>query len=219
MNKKHSDYINNEDKAVIDELADNMFKDFCNCIQQGIYVANLSYRLALSLGLSKDEAYNLKIAGLVHDLGKLKISPYLYGRNTYGLLIEETKYKRMHPTISYELLKENHFPIQIAEAVHRHHECYDGSGYPDNLSGDNIPLESRILRITDEFVDLITDRPYRKAFDIDAAVDIMIEEIKNMDLRVFIAFQRLIHEEDTLLMLKNSKICLDDLSIRDILDN
>lgn len=62
---------------------------------------------------------------------------------------------------------------------------FDGSGYPNNLSGEEIPFGARILRLTDEFAALISERPYRKAFDIDTAVDIIIEEIKNMDMRVF----------------------------------
>jgi len=65
---------------------------------------------------------------------------------------------------------------------------------------------------------LISERPYRKAFDIDHAVDIIIEEIKNMDMRVFLEFQRMIHEESTLKLIEDSKIRLENLDIYDLLN-
>jgi len=65
---------------------------------------------------------------------------------------------------------------------------------------------------------LISERPYRKAFDIDTAVDIIIEEIKNMDMRVFLEFQRMIHEESTLKLIEDSKIRLENLDIYDLLN-
>ena len=186
-------------------------------LRHGVLVANLSYELAKRLGVDESYANDIKQAGLIHDIGKLKLSQYLYGRDSRSLSIEEMKYMRMHSKISYDVLKKYGYPDSVMEIVLRHHECYDGSGYPDNMSGENIPLGARILKVADEFAALIADRPYRKAFDIDTAVDIMIEEIKNMDMHVFIEFQRMIHEESTLKLIENSKLELDDLDISDIL--
>lgn len=200
-----------------DGLEENIINDFKDGISHGVLVGNLAYALAKRLGLSEQEAYELKLAGLIHDVGKLKLSPYLYGRNSTGLSIEEMKYMRMHSKIGYEYLKRYDYSKTVMETVLRHHECYDGSGYPDNLTGEEIPLGARILRVTDEFAALISDRPYRKAFDIDTAVDIIIEEIKNMDMRVFLEFQRMIHEKVTLELIEASKISLDDLDINDLL--
>ena len=76
---------------------------------------------------------------------------------------------------------------------------------------------ARILKVADEFAALISDRPYRKAFDIDTAVTIMIDEIKNMDIKVFLLFQRLIHEDSTIELINNSRLEIDDLDISDIL--
>ena len=104
------------------------------------------------------------------------------------------------------------------KVVLSHHECYEGSWYPDGLVGEDIPIGARILKVADEFAALISDRPYRKAFDIDTAVSIMIDEVKNLDMKLFILFQRLIHEESTLELIKNSRIDIDDLDISDILD-
>ncbi len=200
-----------------EDLLGYIINDFKSGLIHGVLVANLSYELAKRLGVDESYANDIKQAGLIHDIGKLKLSQYLYGRDSRSLSIEEMKYMRMHSKISYDVLKKYGYPESVMEIVLRHHECYDGSGYPDNMSGENIPLGARILKVADEFAALIADRPYRKAFDIDTAVDIMIEEIKNMDMLVFIEFQRMIHEESTLKLIENSKLELDDLDISDIL--
>ena len=82
----------------------------------------------------------------------------------------------------------------MLESILYHHENYDGTGYPSNLSGKEIPLGARILRVCDVYAALSSDRPYRRAFDITTVIDLMIDEIKNFDMEVFLAFQRVIHE-------------------------
>lgn len=200
------------------ELIDYVVNDFKSGIKHGVLVANLTYALAKEYGMSEAEAYELKVAAMVHDIGKLKLSEYLYGRTNEGLPEEEKKYMSMHSKISYDVLKKYDYSDNIMKVVLSHHECYDGSGYPDGLVGEGIPIGARILKVTDEFAALISDRPYRKAFDIDTAVSILIDEVKNLDMKVFILFQRLIHEESTLELIKNSRIDIDDLDISDILD-
>lgn len=200
------------------ELIDYVVNDFKSGIKHGVLVANLTYALAKEYGKSEAEAYELKVAAMVHDIGKLKLSEYLYGRTNESLPEEEKKYMSMHSKISYDVLKKYDYSDNIMEVVLSHHECYDGSGYPNGLVGEDIPIGARILKVTDEFAALISDRPYRKAFDIDTAVSIMIDEVKNLDMKVFILFQRLIHEESTLELIKNSRIDIDDLDISDILD-
>lgn len=200
------------------ELIDYVVNDFKSGIKHGVLVANLTYALAKEYGMSEAEAYELKVAAMVHDIGKLKLSEYLYGRTNESLPEEEKKYMSMHSKISYDVLKKYDYSDNIMEVVLSHHECYDGSGYPNGLVGEDIPIGARVLKVTDEFAALISDRPYRKAFDIDTAVSIMIDEVKNLDMKVFILFQRLIHEESTLELIKNSRIDIDDLDISDILD-
>lgn len=199
------------------ELIDYIVNDFKSGIKHGVLVANLTFALAKEYGMSDDEAYELKLAAMVHDIGKLKLSEYLYGRTNESLPEEEKKYMSMHSKISYDVLKKYDYSDNIMNIVLSHHECYDGSGYPDGLAGEDIPVGARILKVTDEFSALISDRPYRKAFDIDTAVSIMIDEVKNVDMKIFILFQRLIHEDSTLELIKNSTIDIDDLDISDIL--
>lgn len=199
------------------ELIDYIVNDFKSGIKHGVLVANLTFALAKEYGMSDDEAYELKLAAMMHDIGKLKLSEYLYGRTNESLPEEEKKYMSMHSKISYDVLKKYDYSDNIMNIVLSHHECYDGSGYPDGLAGEDIPVGARILKVTDEFAALISERPYRKAFDIDTAVSIMIDEVKNVDMKVFILFQRLIHEDSTLELIKNSTIDIDDLDISDIL--
>lgn len=189
-------------KAVLIEkeeiMEDTVRIDFEDAVEHGILVSNLGYHLARELGLDEEFCYNMAVAGMLHDIGKLKLSKYIYGRRKNTLVIEEMKYIRMHATFSYSVLLDKGYSTDILHAVFHHHENYDGTGYPDNMKGQEIPLGARILRVCDVFAALVSDRPYRKAFDINIAVELMIDEVKNFDMSIFLAFQRMIHEFDFL---------------------
>lgn len=165
-------------------------------LRHGISVSNLAYCVAKQLGLYEDQCHELAVGGILHDIGKLRVSSYLYGRDEDTLNIEEMKYVRMHPRLGYETLIRYDFSDNILESILYHHENYDGSGYPENLAGDQIPIGARILRVCDTYAALTSDRPYRSAFDKDTAIELMIEEVKNFDMKVFLAFQLVIHDEE-----------------------
>ena len=93
-------------------------------------------------------------------------------------------------------MKKRGYSDRIVETVLYHHENMDGSGYPENLSGEDIPLGARIIRVCDVYAALTSDRPYRKSFDRKTAVELMIEDIKDFDLKVFLAFQRMLHNTE-----------------------
>lgn len=196
----------NDNEVIIEDLADNMV--------HGICVSNLTYLLAKNLGYEEKFCQELATAGLVHDIGKLKLCGYLYGRldNEENQNLSYTKknkdsaqYMRMHSRLSYDILSKYEYSEDVLKTVLYHHENYDGSGYPEGLKGEAIPLGARIMRVADTFTALISERPYRHAFDIDTAVEIMIDEIEFYDMRVFLMLQRLIHEEETLEMVRTSK--------------
>ena len=172
-------------------------------ISHGICVSNLACRVAREMHFPEATCHELAVAGFLHDVGKLVLEKYLYGRENDTLIIEELKYVRMHARLSAKIMEERGYPSYMVEWVYCHHENCDGSGYPRNLTKEEIPLEAKIIRVCDVFAALTTDRPYRKAFDVDTAVDLMIEEIKNYDIEVFLAFLKVIHEVD----------------LKDILDN
>lgn len=163
-------------------------------IKHGIKVSNVAYAVARQMNLPESTCYELAVAGILHDIGKLRLSDYVpKGKNP--LVVEEIKYVRKHPELGYEALKDKGYSKFILESVYYHHENYDGSGYPENLSGEEIPLGSRILRVADTYSALTEKRPYRDAFDRETAVQMMIDEVKNFDMQVFLAFQRAIHEQ------------------------
>ena len=162
-------------------------------LKHGTVVSNLAYDVAKELGLGEKECYQLAIAGMLHDIGKLKLTGYINGQENDPLLIEELKYVRMHSSLGYEELKDQGYSDIVLQSILYHHENYDGSGYPSNLSENSIPLGARILRVCDVYAALSSDRPYRKAFDVSTVIELMIDEIKNFDMEVFLAFQRVVH--------------------------
>ena len=167
--------------------------DLSEELNHGIAVSNLAYAVAAELGQDEEFCYQMAIAGMLHDIGKLKLTDYINGQENDPLLIEELKYVRMHSSLGYEELKDQGYSELVLQRVLYHHENYDGSGYPSNLRGDSIPLGARILRVCDVYAALSSDRPYRKAFDVSTVIELMIDEIKNFDMEVFLAFQRVVH--------------------------
>ena len=150
-------------------------------LKHGIAVSNLAYAVAGELGLPHEQCYELAEAGLLHDIGKLKLRSYINGQEQDPLVIEE--------------LKDQGYSDFILESILYHHENYDGSGYPSNKCGEEIPIGARILRVCDVYCALSSDRPYRKAFDKKTVMELMIDEVKNFDMEVFLAFQRVVHKQ------------------------
>ena len=186
------------DIFVGDTINEYLSEDFESGLVHAMCVSDLAARLARELKLSEEEIREVALAGMVHDIGKLKISAYIYGRKEDTMQIEETRYIRRHAQLGEQILRAEGFSKNICDMVLYHHENYDGSGYPFNLRGEEIPLGARILRVCDVFAALISDRPYRKAFDIDTAIRLLIDEVKNFDMKVFLAFQSVIHTQSTL---------------------
>lgn len=163
----------------------------------GMQVSNLAWSVARRMGLSDDFCHQVAVAGMLHDIGKEEISGQI-DENQERLVVEEMHYVRLHAAAGYEILKREGYSEEIQKMVLHHHENMDGSGYPDNLSGEKIPLGARIIRVCDVYAALLSDRPYRKGFDQDTAIQLMIEEIKNFDMKIFLTFQRVIHEENNM---------------------
>ena len=161
----------------------------------GMRVSNLACGLAKELGLPEDYCYDMAVAGMLHDIGKERVSNAL-DEDAERLIVEEIHYVRLHSQASYDILKQRGYSERILQTVLYHHENMDGSGYPENLSGEAIPLGARIIRVCDVYAALTSDRPYRKSFDRKTAVELMIEDIKDFDIKVFLAFQRMLHKED-----------------------
>ena len=127
--------------------------------------------VAECLGLSEEGVRTIEMAAPLHDIGKIAIPDSVLMKP--GKLDEaEMAVMRRHPRIGHELLSgsQNRF-IQVGAMIAlRHHERFDGSGYPDGLVGEAIPLEARIVAVADVFDALISPRPYKQAWTIDAAL-------------------------------------------------
>jgi putative nucleotidyltransferase with HDIG domain len=132
-------------------------------------VARLSFEIADEMGLPADELIALGRASLLHDIGKIGVEDRVL-RKPGPLDKRETAAMREHPVIGYEMLKGLHFLESSLEGVRHHHEHWDGSGYPDGVKGENIPLAVRILTVADALDALTSDRPYRVAMSFPAAV-------------------------------------------------
>ena len=129
-----------------------------------------SLAIAEELGLGADQSSRVRLASLLHDIGKIHIREEVL--NKPGPLSgEEWEHMRQHPVIALQILGQVRSVADATAAILHHHEHYDGSGYPDGLAGEAIPLISRILMVSDAFDAMTTDRPYRKAIPAGEAID------------------------------------------------
>jgi PAS domain S-box-containing protein/putative nucleotidyltransferase with HDIG domain len=133
-------------------------------------VADLARAIAQEMGLSPTEIDGIRMAGTLHDLGKVNIPAEILSKPGRLSKIEFSLIK-MHPRVAYDILKEIDFPWPIADIVHQHHERIDGSGYPLGLKGDEILLSGKILTVADVVEAIASHRPYRPALGIKTALD------------------------------------------------
>lgn len=140
-------------------------------------VALLACAIAEELGLSREKVEGLRVAALLHDIGKILAVPNEILSKPGKLTEHEMALIRTHPQVGYEILKNVDFPWPVAEIVWQHHERLDGSGYPRGLQGPDIILEARILAVADVVEAISSHRPYRPALGVDKA----LEEIQNAD--------------------------------------
>lgn len=133
-------------------------------------VAKLACAIAERLGLSQHRIEGIRMAALIHDLGKISIPAEILSKPSRLSAIEFSLIKE-HPKVGYNILKDIDFPWPLAEMVFQHHERINGSGYPRGLSGDKMLKEAEILAVSDVVEAMAADRPYRPSLGIDAAVE------------------------------------------------
>ena len=148
-------------------LAVEMKDPFTAGHQQG--VTELACAIAEEMSLEKELIEGLRLAALIHDIGKIQIpaeiliKPHLLSETEFHMI-------QMHPQIGYDMLKSMEFSYPVAQIILQHHERIDGSGYPSGLSHRKILLEARILAVADVVEAMSSPRPYRPAYEIKTAL-------------------------------------------------
>jgi PAS domain S-box-containing protein len=132
--------------------------------------AGLARAIATEMGFTKERIDGIRMAGSIHDIGKLSIPAEILSKPTKLTNIEFSLIKE-HSQRGYEMLKDVESPWPLAEIVYQHHERMDGSGYPRNLKGDDILMEARIMAVADVVESMASHRPYRPALGIDKALE------------------------------------------------
>ena len=132
-------------------------------------VANYAVAVAQELGLDEEQQTTIRIGAYLHDVGKVRV-PHEILNKPASLTPEEFRVIQMHSIWGLELLATVEFPWDIKPIIRWHHEKYDGSGYPDRLRGDEIPVNAQIICLVDVFDALTTTRSYRPALPLDEAL-------------------------------------------------
>src|SRR5712692_8406895 len=156
-------------------------------------LAEYSARLGEQLNLPEEQLVALRRAGVVHDVGKIAV-PDAILLKPGKLSEEEWKLMREHPVVGERICAPLKSFRLVLPIIRHHHEKLDGSGYPDGLRGDAIPVTARVLQIVDVYDALTTDRPYKKAFSITDALQTMKQEVSKgwWDPHIFDQFETLV---------------------------
>ena len=157
-------------------------------------VSQLACAIADEMGLSHEQIEGVKMAGIVHDIGKMHIPAEILSRPG-KLTADEFNIVRSHAQVGYDILKGIEFPWPVADIVHQHHEKMDGSGYPMGLSNGDILMEARILCVADVVEAMASHRPYRPSLGMDTALEeISKKKRSHFDERVVLACLKIIKE-------------------------
>src|SRR5579871_4280756 len=142
------------------------------------------------MGLNENELEALRAASLLHDIGKLAVPEHIIAKPG-RLTPEEFDKMKIHPLVGAEILERVQFPYPVVPIVRSHHEKWDGSGYPQGLRGEEIPIGARILSVVDCLDALASDRQYRRALPLDEAMEaIVLDAGKSFDPKVVGLLQR-----------------------------
>jgi putative nucleotidyltransferase with HDIG domain len=159
-------------------------------------VADLTMKLAVQMGVPEVDLGHVRRGALLHDIGKMAIPDSILQKP--GLLTdEEMNIMRTHPVMAYTILSQIDYLAPAMDIPYCHHEKWDGTGYPRGLKGEHIPLVAQIFSIIDVYDALTSDRPYRKAWTEQAAIDYIKEQNgKQFNPQVVEAFLELLNNSD-----------------------
>jgi len=159
-------------------------------------LSEYSFRLGRRLGLPSEQTTALRRAGIVHDIGKVAVPDSILLKPG-PLASVEWQIMRAHPLVGERICAPLKSFRLVLPIIRHHHERWDGSGYPDGLKGNHIPLEARVLQIADVYDALTTERPYKRSFSHEEAIATMEQEIAKgcWDPDLFAEFRTLMAED------------------------
>ncbi len=159
------------------------------------FVADYSANLAKLMGFDEDFQSRIYWAGILHDIGKIGIPKRILSKNG-PLTKEEWEKIKEHPLLGYKIVTSSERLKDIADIIKYHHERYDGKGYPEGLSGEEIPIGARIMAVVDSWEAMTTDRVYKKALNFEDALNELIKKMgTQFDPEVVRFFLKLLHRE------------------------
>jgi len=138
--------------------------------RHSIKVANIAFSFANAIGLSCDAANYLYFIGLLHDIGKMSIPKHILNKPA-KLALEEYKIIKQHSSRGADIVRQINDICHLADIIRHHHERYDGTGYPERLVGEEIPLFSRIIALCDSYEAITGQRCYRRSVSVMVALD------------------------------------------------
>lgn len=153
----------------IDLIMNTLYEKSYREMQHSKRVSEICEAMAVRMNFDKDKVNQIKIAGLMHDIGKMGIEENILNK-PYKLSEDERREVRRHPEIGYRILSSSNEFSEIAEYVLKHHERFDGKGYPGGFKGEEISIQSRIIAISDAYDAMTSNRPYRKGMSSEDAL-------------------------------------------------
>src|SRR5436309_2651401 len=161
-------------------------------------LAEYSATLGTHLGLPEDQIIALRRSGIVHDIGKVAIPDSIILKPS-GLTPDEWKVMREHPVVGERICAPLRSFRSVLPIIRHHHEKFDGSGYPDGLAREAVPVTARVLQVVDVFDALTTIRPYKPALSSADALQIMKQEVSKgwWDRQIFDQFEGLVRSGTT----------------------
>ena len=168
-------YIDAQVRSVVISLAHSIDSKHPSTSGHSDRIADYAVRLAESLQLDDDDVETLRMASLLHDIGKVGVPDSILAKPG-ALTLEERAIMNQHPILGENICAPLKSLRHVLPVIRHHHERLDGSGYPDGLRGSQIPLKARILQIADIYDALTTDRPYRQAMSPLDALQVLTRE-------------------------------------------
>lgn len=219
--KKIADYQRKEDesKERLDRMNTNIIRALAYTIDakdrytsgHSQRVADYSLAIAKRMGKSEEEQKVIYYAGLLHDVGKIRVSEEVINKPG-KLTVEEYDQIRIHPISGYHILKDIHEDVKIAYGAKYHHERYDGNGYPNGLEEENIPEIARIIGVADAYDAMASNRSYRNALPQEVVrSEIEKGRGKQFDEKIANIMLQMIDED------KNYSMCQSEKSMKNIL--